>query len=306
MGNSQMKRKTKPAKEAPPPPIPSDLPVLTMNALQYKEKGNQYFAEKKFDQASQCYSKSILLDPGNPAYFTNRAIAEIQMHQYEEAADDCKKAIELDPINVKGFFYLAKACYSMKKINQAVEEMQKAVKFSQTQEKWKEQKNKLEQTLQDWQRELFVAREEEVIQKETDLNIFLAQLIIDHRDQKINEARSFDYNSEVSVSKITNESQARLEMVNKLFEKQEEARLNRDIPDYLCCKISLDILKNPVITPSGITYDRGNIEEHLTKVGPFDPSTMKPLTIPQLIPNLAMKEAVDAFIAENEWAQYSK
>lgn len=37
----------------------------------------------------------------------------------------------------------------------------------------------------------------------------------------------------------------------------------RDVPDYLCGKISFEIMKNPVITPSGITYDRKDIEEHL-------------------------------------------
>lgn len=37
----------------------------------------------------------------------------------------------------------------------------------------------------------------------------------------------------------------------------------RDVPDYLCGKISFDIMREPVITPSGITYDRKDIEEHL-------------------------------------------
>ena len=37
----------------------------------------------------------------------------------------------------------------------------------------------------------------------------------------------------------------------------------RDVPDYLCGKISFEIMKDPVITPSGITYDRKDIEQHL-------------------------------------------
>jgi STIP1 homology and U-box containing protein 1 len=31
----------------------------------------------------------------------------------------------------------------------------------------------------------------------------------------------------------------------------------------LCGKISFEILREPVITPSGITYERKDIEEHL-------------------------------------------
>lgn len=37
----------------------------------------------------------------------------------------------------------------------------------------------------------------------------------------------------------------------------------RDVPDFLCGKISFEILREPVITPSGITYERKDIEEHL-------------------------------------------
>lgn len=76
----------------------------------------------------------------------------------------------------------------------------------------------------------------------------------------------------------------------------------RDVPDYLCGKISFEILADPVITPSGITYERKDIEEHLQRVGHFDPVTRVKLTQDQLIPNFSMKEVVDAFLTENEWA----
>lgn len=38
------------------------------------------------------------------------------------------------------------------------------------------------------------------------------------------------------------------------------------MPDYLCCKISLDIFRDPVIVPSGVTYERAVILDHLQKV----------------------------------------
>lgn len=45
----------------------------------------------------------------------------------------------------------------------------------------------------------------------------------------------------------------------------------------------------PVVTPSGITYERKDIEEHLQRVGHFDPISRVPMTVEQLIPNLSMK-----------------
>ncbi|CDQ88652.1 unnamed protein product [Oncorhynchus mykiss] len=77
----------------------------------------------------------------------------------------------------------------------------------------------------------------------------------------------------------------------------------REIPDYLCGKISFELMREPCITPSGITYDRKDIEEHLQRGGHFDPVTRSPLTQDQLIPNLAMKEVIDAFIQENGWVE---
>lgn len=75
----------------------------------------------------------------------------------------------------------------------------------------------------------------------------------------------------------------------------------REVPDCLCGKISFEIMQDPVITPSGITYDKKDIEEHLQRVGHFDPVTRCPLTAKQLIPNFALKEVIDNFMAENEW-----
>lgn len=41
----------------------------------------------------------------------------------------------------------------------------------------------------------------------------------------------------------------------------DERRRGRDVPDYLCGKISFELMRDPVITPSGITYDRKDIVE---------------------------------------------
>lgn len=60
-----------------------------------------------------------------------------------------------------------------------------------------------------------------------------------------------------------------LDELNGLFSKMEEKRRKRDVPDYLCGKISFEILRDPVITPSGITYERKDIEEHLQVLNMF-------------------------------------
>ncbi|KAL0460439.1 UNVERIFIED_CONTAM: E3 ubiquitin-protein ligase CHIP [Sesamum latifolium] len=87
-----------------------------------------------------------------------------------------------------------------------------------------------------------------------------------------------------------------LEALDRVFNKAAEDDSPTEVPDYLCCKITLDIFRDPVITPSGVTYERAVILDHLQKVGKFDPITRDPLYPSQLVPNLAIKEAVTAYL----------
>lgn len=103
---------------------------------------------------------------------------------------------------------------------------------------------------------------------------------------------------------LNEECDSRLAELQSLFAQLDDRRKKRDVPDYLCGKISFEVLREPVVTPSGITYDRKDIEDHLQRVGHFDPVTRTPLTAHQLIPNLSMKEVVDTYLQENEWANY--
>ncbi|CAA3001425.1 E3 ubiquitin- ligase CHIP [Olea europaea subsp. europaea] len=93
-----------------------------------------------------------------------------------------------------------------------------------------------------------------------------------------------------------------LEALSRVFNKAAEDDIPTEVPDYLCCKITLDIFRDPVIAPSGVTYERAVILDHLLKVGKFDPVSREPLYPSQLVPNLAIKEAVHAFLETHGWA----
>ncbi|GER54563.1 tetratricopeptide repeat-containing family protein [Striga asiatica] len=96
--------------------------------------------------------------------------------------------------------------------------------------------------------------------------------------------------------------QNQLEALDRVFNKAAENDTPTEVPDYLCCKITLDIFRDPVITPSGLSYERAVILEHLQKVGKFDPITRETLYPSQLVPNLALKEAVRGYLDEHGWA----
>lgn len=104
------------------------------------------------------------------------------------------------------------------------------------------------------------------------------------------------------VKESVDEHLKQLELLKEVFSNAALVDEPKEVPDYLCCKITLDVFRDPVITPGGVTYERGVLLEHLQKVGNFDPITREPLEPHQLVPNLAIKEAVRAFLDVHGWA----
>eukprot|EP00163_Fabomonas_tropica_P013383 TRINITY_DN24905_c0_g1_i1.p1 TRINITY_DN24905_c0_g1~~TRINITY_DN24905_c0_g1_i1.p1 ORF type:complete len:101 (+),score=17.22 TRINITY_DN24905_c0_g1_i1:184-486(+) len=74
-----------------------------------------------------------------------------------------------------------------------------------------------------------------------------------------------------------------------------------EVPECMLCKISWTIMLDPVITPSGISYDRKNILKHLEQQ-PNDPMTRKPLKESDLVPNIGLRECIEEFLDLNPWA----
>ncbi|KFK38549.1 hypothetical protein AALP_AA3G128300 [Arabis alpina] len=72
-----------------------------------------------------------------------------------------------------------------------------------------------------------------------------------------------------------------------------------EIPNYFICPISLEIMKDPVITVSGITYDRESIVKWLKKV-PSCPVTKQPLPLDtDLTPNHMLRRLIQHWCVEN-------
>jgi len=64
----------------------------------------------------------------------------------------------------------------------------------------------------------------------------------------------------------------------------------------------MEVMLDPVTTPDGITYERSALTEHLKKVGRFDPVTRREIKEGQISSNLALKEAITAYLESNPWA----
>jgi len=265
-----------------------------------KDQGNKQFAARNFDGAIDSYTLAIIKNSNVPHYYTNRALCYLNQKRWPQAVQDARQALEKDPNLVKGHFYLGKALLERESLDEAIKHLHRANDLA------KEQKlnfgDDIAVQLRIARKKRWNIQEEKRLQQEIELQTYLTRLIVEDRDRKIDELRKTGEDVDVLVEKVEVETDRHMDEVHSLFAKVDERRQKRDVPDYMCGKISFEILKDPVITPSGITYDRKDIEEHLNRVGHFDPVTRTKLTQDQLIHNYAMKEVVDDFIINNEWA----
>jgi len=74
------------------------------------------------------------------------------------------------------------------------------------------------------------------------------------------------------------------------------------IPDYLCCKITLDLMEDPVTTSAGHSYDKEPLIAHFKRNWYNDPVTREPIKKDAVVPNLNIKQAIEEFVKHNPWA----
>lgn len=277
-----------------------------MSDKELKEQGNKYFNANKLDSAIESYSKAIALNPSVPTYYTNRALCYIKNNRWAQAAQDSRAALERDGALVKGHFYLGSSLLEMDKLDEAIKHLQTAHELARK-EPGSYYDDTIASKLRLGRKKKWNASEEKRIQQEIELQTYLNRLVLEDRDRQMDslkdQSQSYDEVSD-QISVVETEADARIADVNAVFAAVDDRRAKRDVPDYMCGKISFELLRDPVITPSGITYDRKDIQEHLERVGHFDPVTRTKLTQDMLIPNYAMKEVVDDFVSHNEWALY--
>ncbi|KAH3861330.1 E3 ubiquitin-protein ligase CHIP-like [Dreissena polymorpha] len=279
-----------------------------MTDTDLKEQGNRLYSARKFDDAIGCYSKAIIKNPYSGTYFTNRALCYLKLKQWENAIQDCRRALELDKTLVKGHYFMGLALTEQSHHDEAIASLTRANDLAKDSKR--NFGDDITSALRQAKRKRWAQLEEKRIQQEIDLQSYLNGLIredIERRREatmlKAQTEGKSDQECDAQIRSLEEEQDKRTAEVHELFCQVDERRKKRDVPDCLCGRISFEVMRDPVITPSGITYDKKDILEHLQRVGHFDPVTRTDLDQSQLIPNLAMKEVIEHYLEENPWAE---
>jgi small glutamine-rich tetratricopeptide repeat-containing protein alpha len=93
-------------------PVPSPMVVETPKeevkidveqAEKHKNEGNAKLNAKQYNEAIECYTKAIQMNPENHIYFANRAAALSHLGKHQEAIQDCEVSIRIAPSYAKAF-----------------------------------------------------------------------------------------------------------------------------------------------------------------------------------------------------------
>ncbi|KAJ8762942.1 hypothetical protein K2173_023071 [Erythroxylum novogranatense] len=113
-----------------------------------KSLGNKALQSKCYSHAIELYSFAISLRENNAVYFSNRAAAYTQIHNYNEAIKDCFKSIEIDPKYSKAYSRLGLAYYAQGNYSDAIHKgFKKALQLDPNNESIKENIQVAEQKL---------------------------------------------------------------------------------------------------------------------------------------------------------------
>ncbi|KAL2470731.1 E3 ubiquitin-protein ligase CHIP [Abeliophyllum distichum] len=264
-------------------------------AEQLRIDGNSYFKKDRFGAAIDAYTEAITLCPNVPIYWTNRALCHRRRNDWTRVEEDCRRAIQLDHHSVKAHYMLGLALLQREEYTEGVRELEKALDLGRGANP---KGYMVEEIWQELARARYLLWEQESTRRSWDL-----QNLKETCEAALKEKHFLDTSQmEGFVDENTESNLEQLEALSKVFNKAAEDDIPTEVPDYLCCKITLDIFRDPVITPSGVTYERAVILDHLQKVGKFDPVSREPLYPSQLVSNLAIKEAVRAFLETHGWA----
>ncbi|PWZ20687.1 hypothetical protein Zm00014a_008353 [Zea mays] len=89
-------------------------------ANQCREEGNEFFRQKKYNEAAIQYTRAIKMNPKDPRAFSNRAQCHIHLGAFPQGLEDAEKCIELDPTFLKGYVRKAKVQFLMESYENAL------------------------------------------------------------------------------------------------------------------------------------------------------------------------------------------
>mmetsp|Transcript_53112 Transcript_53112/g.125472 ORF Transcript_53112/g.125472 Transcript_53112/m.125472 type:complete len:265 (-) Transcript_53112:546-1340(-) len=257
-----------------------------------REEGKLYFQKGKFSAAADAYTEAITLEPSNAALYQNRALCYQKLSRWQNVLNDARKATELERGSVKGHYLVGTACSELDLLDDAEAAFMTALSLSSSPQ-LQSYRGSVEQGL-------YGVRAQKHAKEEC------AELACEDADRAILEELVHEAaQRSIERGQVEEGEATQREMLQELKEWTERAAANRErppVPECLCCQITFEIMREPMLTPSGQTFEREAIEQHLKQNGKWDPVTRQPLQVSDLRENKAVKLLIADFLKKHPWA----
>ncbi|OGM43160.1 putative U-box domain protein [Aspergillus bombycis] len=280
-------------------------------AFELKEKGNQLFKEGDYNGAEELYSQAIHKNPREPTFFTNRALTRTRLEKWAGVEQDARAAISLygpkSASSLKSCWYLAQALLGLQRPQEAYEVAIDAYRASLAAKNV--QTENLSKAVLRAKQQIWAHKEAARLREmnatlasvealiESDLNRTLAEL-----QGKLDREEIGQIGFVEDQKALREDAENHTQNVRDAFRIASNGDIQeRVVPDYLVDGITFEIMHDPVITPSGTSFDRIGIQKYVEQAG-VDPITRTTMTVNDLRPNYALKAACEEFLDKNGWA----
>ena len=208
---------------------------------------------------------------------------------------------------MKAYYYLAQALVELRHTTEALEVAKRAYTIClQTRDSSAEI---LSQFILRVKQAQWQSREKTRLRDLNETLGFLEDLLDQKLDQdlqdvewRFSKGEIFQAGKDEERQTLQTEADDRRHLLREAFSKPEDTRTaERVVPDHLIDNITFEVMHDPVMTPSGASYERVGLLRHLRAAG-VDPLTREPLTEKQLIPNVGLRNACSEFLEHNGWA----
>ncbi|KAJ9629136.1 hypothetical protein, variant 1 [Exophiala oligosperma] len=284
-----------------------------MTNLSFREQGNDRFKAGEFKEAEELYSAAIAEHSrSDPKVFANRALTRLKLQDWQGAESDARKAIELygpkhEAQSMKSHYYLAQALLPQRHVGEALAEAKHA--YTTCLETKDSSAELIGQFILKAKQAQWQARETARLRE---LNSTLAlvedmlnqQLDRDKQDveERFTKQEIGETGRQEEIDELEKEAESRRENIRKAFENSAVPdTVERIVPDWMIDPITFEVMHDPVVTPTGVSYERTSLHRHIKAHG-CDPLTRQPLKYDMLIPNVALKNACSDFLDKNGWA----
>ncbi|KAK9831989.1 hypothetical protein WJX81_006731 [Elliptochloris bilobata] len=271
---------------------PADLAAVE----KLKAEGNFAFRKGKYAAAIERYTEALLLAPNLPVLRVNRALNYLRKGELVKAVEDCSYALRLDPNYMKAHFFMGQALLEQGELLDATPHLSKALELArQSGDTIKEQiwRELAKAKYRKWQLEA-TARQEE----QRALAGRLRGLLRRQQDTELAEEPGDE-----AAQAVLREAHAREDAaLAAVLDRAAAGDRAGEAAGAVTCCLTMEVFREPVMLPSGLSYEDSALAEHFAKVGHWDPITKEPCKPSQAVRNLSLRAAAQQYLEEHNWA----